>query len=309
MKSFLFALFVFVFGGLSAQNQNHYILGTNGLNSAVKSFGFNYRPILTVYQIDQINNQHGKRISLPPPDSRNNTNLYFWQNYFSYFSCYQIFGGTLGWQVNVPFATNQPASAVIDRSLHFKDGKLRLSDLYVEPINVIWRWDQIFLMLAYGFYAPTGEYKPFSNNNSGLGNWGNVFTAASTFFWDYEKTFSLSVYANYEFHSRNRDTNFTPGNNFCLDWGVGKTFTDCYCNSIITFGVVGYFERQTCEDSGSHIRRRVEKIRDKVFAVGPELNVRFVSLKGTLAARYEVEFNAVSRTQGKTLTIDANFNF
>ena len=307
MKNVLIVLFVFVTGILSAENQNHYILGTNGLNSAVKSFGFSFEPILTIYQIDKINGQNGKKISLR--ESKANTNLYYIQNFFSYFSCCEIFGGTLGCQANIPFATNTPESAVLNKSLNFNSNSPRLSDIYVEPINIIWRFDQLFIMTAYGFYAPTGQYKAFSQNNSGLGNWGQAFTLASTFFWDYEKTFSASVYANYEFHSRKRGTNFTPGNNFCLDWGVGKALCNTFFNEVITVGVVGYFERQTSLDTGSGVPKFAKRIRDKVFAVGPEVDVMFPSLKGGFTMRYEIEFNAVSRTQGKTLTVSANLTF
>jgi hypothetical protein len=131
-----------------------------------------------------------------------------------------------------------------------------------------------------------------------------MFTGAFTLFLDRNRTFSISAYSTYEIHSKKRGIDFTAGDNFCLDWGIGKTF-----DKVFTIGIVGYYERQPNVDRGHDVPRIARKIRDKVLSAGPEAGLYIHQMKGHLIARYEIEFQAVSRTKGRTLTAEAAFIF
>ncbi len=288
---------------LSAEMQNHYILGTHGINSAVKPVqGYSYSNIYTLYKAQQLNDQKGHKIGLV--GKKKELEIQYLQNIFGYYSPYKLCGASWGCQVEVPCETLSIDQIDFNRTFEGAGKKLKLSDIYFEPVSFRWNWDRLFFFIAYGFYAPTGQYKHFSMKNSGLGDWGQLFTAASTLFLDRDKTFSLSAYANYEIHSKKKGIDFRAGDNFCLDWGVGKTF-----DRVLTLGVSGYYERQLKVDKGSDVPKNARGVRDQVAAAGPEVDLFVPQMNGHLTARYEFEFKTISRTQGQRVTALAVFVF
>jgi hypothetical protein len=290
-------------GSLSAEMQNHYILGTHGINSAVKPVqGYTYANIYTLYKAKKLNNQQGHKVALR--GNKEELEVQYLQNIFGYYSSCKILGGSWGCQIDIPCETVSIDQIDFNRTFEGAGKKLKPSDIYFEPVNFRWDWCRFYLFIAYGFYAPTGKFHPFSMKNTSLGNWGQLFTAAFTLFLDQERTFSVSAYANYEIHSKTRGIDFRAGDNFCLDWGVGKTF-----DKVLTVGVSGYYEGQWKEDKGSAVPKEARKIRDQVLSAGPELDLFIPQMGGHLTARYEFEFKAISRTQGQRITALAVFTF
>ncbi len=290
-------------GAVFAEMQNHYILGTHGVSSAVKpERGYNYANIYTFYRAKQLNNQKGEKI---PLGGKKSLEVHYLQNIFGYYSPYKIFGASWGMQIDIPCSTAAVDQVFFARSFEGVGKKLKLSDIYTEPFNIRWNWGRLYFFWAYGVYAPTGRYHHhFSKKNTGLGDWGQLITGAFTLFFDQQKTFSISAYSNYEIHSKKRGIDFRAGDNFCLDWGIGKTF-----DKVLTIGAVGYYERQPHLDRGHDVPKSARKVRDKVLSAGPELDLFVPQMGGHLTARYEVEFEAISRTKGRTITVLANFNF
>lgn len=283
-------------GALSAQMQNHYILGSHGINSAVKSQGYVYSNVYTLYKVNQLNDQKGHKIKLK--GHKKELEVKYLQNIFGYYSSFW------GSQIIIPCETVSVDQIEIHRTFEGAGNKLKLSDIYFEPLNVRWNWGRFYLLIGYGFFAPTGKYHQNSMKNTGLGDWGQLFTAASTLFFDRDKTWSISGYATYEIHTKKRGSDFRAGDNFCLDWGFGKTF-----DKVLTVGVSGYYERQWKPDQGKDVPKAARGVRDKVLAAGPEIDLFIPQMKGHLTARYEFEFEALSRTQGKRATVLALFAF
>lgn len=290
-------------GSLSAQMQNHYILGTHGINSAVKPIqGGSYSNVYTFYKAEQLNDQKGHKIQLK--GHKKELEIQYLQNIFGYYSSYTIWGASWGCQIDIPCETLSMDQIAYHRTLEGTGKKLKLSDIYLEPVNLRWNWSRLYMFIAYGFYAPTGRYHTNSMKNTSLGDWGHLITSASTLFFDEAKTFSLSAYANYEIHTKKRGSDFRAGDNFCLDWGIGKTF-----DRVLTLGVCGYFERQLNVDKGRDVPKAAKGVRDKVFSIGPELDLFVPQMNGHLTTRYEFEFGVISRTQGKRATVLALFAF
>jgi hypothetical protein len=283
--------------------QNHYILGTHGINSAVKPLqGYNYANIYTLYKTKQLNDSKGNKAALV--GGKKELEVQYLQNIFGYYSSYKLCGGSWGCQIDIPCEMMSIDAVYFNRTFEGAGKKLKLSDIYFEPVNFRWNWDRLYFFIAYGFYAPTGKYQPFSMKNSSLGNWGQLFTGAFTLFLDQGNTFSISAYANYEIHSKTKGIDYRAGDNFCLDWGVGKTF-----DKVLTIGACGYYEGQWTKDKGSHVPKDARKVRDKVFSAGPEADLFIPQMSGHFTARYEFEFGAVSRTQGRRITVLAVFTF
>jgi hypothetical protein len=288
---------------LFAEMQNHYILGSHGINSAIKPDpGYDYIEIYSLYQVKQLNNQKGDKVHLK--GSKRQLDVRYLQNIFGYYSPYKIFRASWGMQINIPCETASIDQAYFYSSFQGLRKKMKLSDIYVEPFNIRWNWGRLYFFWAYGVYTPTGKFHHFSKKNTGLGDWGQLFTGAFTLFFDQGKTFSVSAYSNYEIHSKKRGMDFRAGDNFCLDWGVGKTF-----DKVLTIGAVGYYERQPHPDKGNDVPKSSRHVRDKVLSAGPEVDLFVPQMNGHLTARYEVEFEAIARTKGRMITLEAIFNF
>jgi hypothetical protein len=295
--------FLLFSGSLSAEMQNHYILGTYGMNSAVKpERGGTYANVYTFYKAEHLNDQGGHRV--PLKGDKKKLDVQYLQNIFGYYSSAKLLGAAYGLQLMVPCETFSLDQAEFHRTFDGAGKKLKLGDIYFEPVNFRWNWSRLYFFIAYGAYAPTGKYETNSMKNTGLGNWGQMFTAASTLFFDQEKTFSASAYATYEIHEKKRGSDFRPGDNFCLDWAAGKTF-----DRVLTLAVAGYYERQWKVDKGSDVPKAAKNVRDKVIAVGPEVDLFIPQMNGHLTARYEFEVQALSRTQGKRITALAVFAY
>lgn len=298
--SLLFGL-SFVTTSLSAQMQNHYILGTNGINSAVKPTGVVLAGIYNHYHSHSLKNRSGHSIELL--GSNHHLNINCVQTILAYFTDCCFLGGKYGFQVDVPFLSSS-RDFVYYQSSFDVNNNMRLSDIYTEPLNLRYSFTQFDLFVAYGFYAPSGKYKPFSLQNSGLGNWGHMFTAAATFYFDCARTITFSMYNTYEIHCKKRGIDFRPGDNYCCDWGFGKTF-----GRFFTLGIVGYYERQTTVDRGDDVPTFLKSVRDQVWSWGPEFDVVIPELNGQLTLRYQMEFAAKARTQGNNFVAALGFVF
>ncbi len=294
--------FLIFTGSLSAQMQNHYILGTYGMNSAVKPVqGCSYSNVYTLYKTDRLNDKKGHRVTLK---GKKELEAQYLQNIFGYFTSCKFLGASYGFQIIVPCETFSLDQAEFHRTFEGAGKKLKLSDVYVEPIDLRWNWGRLHFFVAYGLYAPTGRYATNSMKNTSLGDWGQLLTAASTLFFDQGRTFSASGYATYEIHTKKRGSDFRAGDNFCLDWAVGKTF-----DKVLTLGVCGYYAGQWKTDKGRDVPKAAKHVMDKVIAVGPELDLFIPQMNGHLTARYEFEVKAISRTQGSRITALALFSF
>ena len=301
MRQILCALLA-ISGTVFAAMDNHYVLGTHGLNSAVKpDEGFVYTAVFTHYHGHSLKDSHGKSVHLV--SDRHHLNINTLQNFFSFYSPLCFFGGKYGFQVNVPLTSAAMDVIGIAQSFDVQD-TLRLSDIYVEPINLRYSWQWFDLFLAYGFYIPTGKCRAFDLHSTGYGSWGNMFTLAGTVFFDYCKTWSFSAYTTYEIHGQKRHFDFTPGSNLCIDWGLGKTFGQYY-----SLGIVGYYEQQLSAVRGNDAIFFEGKGEDRVWAVGGEFGVFVPQIDFELTLRYEQEFGAHLRTEGSTFVAVASIEF
>ena len=127
-----------------------------------------------------------------------------------------------------------------------------------------------------------------------------MLTAGATWYIDEEKTWAVSALNRYEFNTEQRDTHITPGEAYTLEWGVSKTVA-----KVVDLGVVGYYQQQVTSDSGTG----ASPDRDRVAAIGPEINVAFPKPMLFVSFRYNYEFMAESRAQGHTFTLTLTKRF
>jgi hypothetical protein len=260
--------------------------------------------VYSYYWADELVDETGEAVAPNGEALKGHIHINTLQIWLSNYLEKQLFGGRYGWQVNIPFTSRSAAPVFFNQSFDSPGHTLSIADLYIEPFNLRWHWDRVDLFLAYGFFAPTGKFHRLTNTrNRGLGNWSQMATVASTFFWDSASTVSFSFYGTYEFHGRSRHLDFTAGQNLCVDFGFGKRL------GIVTVGLVGYFEMATTYDTGSGVPEIARNLKDRVAALGPEVSIEIGPLRSKLVFRYETEFAAKGRTQGNLGVVNAVVNW
>jgi hypothetical protein len=160
-----------------------------------------------------------------------------------------------------------------------------------------WHVDKADLAVGYGIWAPTGESSATDATKPGAGFWTHMITAGATWYVDAQKKWALSGLCRYEINTEKKDTDWTPGNAFTLEWGgsyaVSKT---------VDLGVVGYYQQQITTDDGTP-PSYTQPVKDKVVGIGPEI-VMFCPKFGLFTSiRYNYEVLAEGRAQGHTVAL------
>jgi len=271
-----------------AQPTAHYVPGVEGIKGAsLPPPGVYLRDYNAIYFANRLNDSQGNEIGPADPDAFIYANV----PRLIWIMKPQIFGGFVGVDALLPLqytdlTVNTPGG-------QFDDSTFGIGDLFAE---VTWsrHWTRLDFSCGYGIWAPTGDSSPNLTTRAGLGYWTHMFTAGATVYFDSEKKWSLSAPNRYEFNHEKDDTDITPGQAYTLEWGVGygvsKTFEA---------GLVGYYQQQVTTDDGSGSTDN----RDRVAAVGPEVNLLCTRLGVNTSIRYLYEFMAEDRLQGHTVAV------
>jgi hypothetical protein len=102
-----------------------------------------------------------------------------------------------------------------------------------------------------------------------------------------------------------------PGQDFCLEWGIGKaigTHVKGPTHPEWTTGLTGYVTRQITNDGGPGATWSVKQ-RNQAFAMGPEIKCFAPSLRTFFSLRSQWEFGAQARTQGNLTTLTTTYMF
>ncbi len=205
---------------------------------------------------------------------------------------HKILGADYGMDIAVPFLN-------VDLKVGAKginDSKFGLGDILIEPIVLGWHFDRLDIGAAAGVWCPTGDYSSAQPVNVGKGFWTGMFTLGATYYFDDEKSWHLSGLGRYEINSSKDDVDIRPGDDFHIEWGLGKTFAPGW-----TAGVTAYTHWQVTNDSGDAVTYAL--VRDRFFSVGPELLYFYEPAKMFFSARYQQELGARDRTQGHNTVI------
>jgi hypothetical protein len=75
---------------------------------------------------------------------------------------------------------------------------------------------------------------------------------------------------------------------------------------IFDAGLVGYALGQVTDDSGSDLPAVVRGARDRVFGLGPEIEVEIAAIRTQLTVRYEHDLAVASRPEGQIFVLELN---
>ncbi|HOW66735.1 MAG TPA: transporter [Candidatus Paceibacterota bacterium] len=212
-------------------------------------------------------------------------------------SPWKILGATYGADVIVPFGYSD---LKIEGQ---KFSTFGLGDIQVEPLLLSWNRDRYDIAFGYAVWAPTGDFDRNDPSCQGAGFWSHMLTLGGTLFFDAEKTWALSLLNRYEFNHENDDIDITPGQVYTLEWGLSKSL-----KKTIDVGVIGYYQQQTTDDSGSGAVYD-RSVHDRVFGIGPEISLFCPKLGLFTALRYNYEFSAEQRPEGHRIALTFTYRF
>jgi len=288
---FVFLCFTGAMTGIASGETGHYVNGIEGIKGAsIPPPGFYYRMYNIFYNADTMTDENGD-------DMNNDFDLTVFANVhrFLWVSDKKILGAEFGADIFIPLVYTDFEIGVASLT----DDDFGLGDIAIEPFLLSWRRARYDAAFGIAFYLPTGSYDKKEPASPGKDFWTAMFTLGGTLYFDPQKTWSASLLARYETHGEKGDEDITPGDDFHFEWGIGKTFPG---NQIWEVGVAGYCQWQVSDDSGSDITFD-KGVHDKVFAIGPQVNLFIPSAKLSLLLMSEFEFNAEDRPEGNVTSL------
>jgi hypothetical protein len=189
-----------------------------------------------------------------------------------------------------------------------------VGDLLVQPLWFGWDVPHVGASLAYGFYAPVGQYdtRPVtlpdgstvrveSPDNLGYGYWTHQFQAAGAWYPWADKRMAVVLAGTYEINENKRDYDLTAGDVFTLNWGVSQYLPLSKDQSwLAELGITGYDNWQVSEDRGSDASSDAQ---DNDHAAGFQTAVANVPWDAAISLHYFYEFAADDRLQGHVIGI------
>lgn len=189
---------------------------------------------------------------------------------------------------------------VADISLSVDDPRISLDrsglgDFFVQPLKMGWRTPRFDVATSYALYAPTGRFEP-KGGGVGRGFWTHQLSLGAAVRLDTARRARASVLASYDINGPKRKIDIQRGNTIQLQGGAGMRVL-----GPVDVGLAGFALWQVTDDRGADIPQALRGARDRVFGLGPEIDILIPALRSRLDLRSEWEFGVRSRPQGRIL--------
>jgi hypothetical protein len=285
-----------------SQSRGVYPLGMSSTNSGITpASGFTYSNQLLFYYRNESKDQSGDT----KPVTGSNA-VVMDMNSIIWVSKRKVLGGAnYSALATLPFAKNDLTSDINGNI----SGGGGFADSYYVPFILGWNKERVSVRLLYGFLAPTGRYASDASNNVGSGYWTNAVSSGQTFSLTRSKTWALSIFEMYEFHTTQEGTQTRPGQTFDLDYSFVRNFTFPNSSLRMQAGVTGYEARQTTAHSGPAITPDLAADRYAINSIGIASGFNFPKQRLNLGLKYFDEFANRSSFQGYSLQFSAVVNF
>lgn len=284
----------------AATSGTHYGFGGEGVMAGTTPPpGFTYRMYNTWYNPTAMKNNRGHKI-----DNGFNLDVFASAQRFVYVTDTKLAGADYFYDVVMPLVSKDLHIAAAD----FSESKsLSVGDMVIEPLALGWhkpRWDGAFGLAV---IAPTGEYDADIPTSPGLGYWSGMLTIGGTYYFDAARSWTISALTRTVFNSRQRSTHVRPGNEFVMEYGLGKE-VQLRDDLLVRVGLAGAIYRQFSDDSRDGVDTIAAEHKQS-NALGVELNLFYLPAKLQANIRVLREFEAKNTSQGSqaVLTITKSF--
>lgn len=213
---------------------------------------------------------------------------------YVFVSEHKILGGDWGMHAIVP---------LVYQRLHLGStgSTFGIGDITVDPLIIGWHFPPDWhVTFGLDINLPTGKYDRRDPTESIGANYTSIEPALA-FTYLNRDGLELSAKLMYNFKSRNRDTDYQSGDEFHMDYLVGKHFGPW------ALGLGGYYLQQTTNDKLNGRKVGTDGNRGEVFAVGPAVKY---SVKGmTFIGSWYHESHVENRFQGDKVLFKAIIAF
>jgi hypothetical protein len=179
-----------------------------------------------------------------------------------YSSSVRILGGRWAAIVAVPWANFGLAVPNVD----LLSNRWGISDSYLVPLQLGWKFERGDLLVGQGLYAPTGRFHDGARDNTGLGMWSWESTLGGTVYITKARTLNASTLASYQVQSTVRGTDRRAGQVLTLEGGLGHAISEGTGQA----GVAYYARWKTTSDENFQ-QPPAFAAKDRTFGVGPEI--------------------------------------
>ena len=291
-----FSFFILLFLVIGAttvfsQETGHYTPGVQGIKvGSLPPPGFYYIMHNVYYSADTYYDGNGDKAAI-------NFDINVFANVHRFLYVWEdvIFGANYGVHVLIPTTYTDISIGAFG----VNDSKYGVGDIVIEPILLAWNKPRYDVSVALAAIAPVGSYDINEAASPGKSFWSGMLTFGGTYYFDANKSWHASILNRYEIHGEKKDFDVTPGDDFTFEWGIGKTIPK---KQIWSYGISGYAHWQVSDDKGTDVTYDAT-VKDKIFAVGPEITCYIPTAKLNLEFRTQFEFGAIDRPQGTKMCL------
>jgi len=280
--------------GARSQDLGHKVLGAVGIDAGAQPEpGLYVSDRLIRYDAQTLRDRNGDRIPLEGLDVEALAN---------------VLGAALVLKPQgAPYLSFAFGVPVAEISLSVDDPRVAVDrsgfgDLFVQPLKMGWRTPDLDVVTSYAFYAPTGSFEPRGGGGVGRGFWTHQLSLGAAVRGSRARRVRASALLSYDQNSRKRGIDIRRGNTVQVQGGAGMRVV-----GPVDAGVAGFALWQVTDDRGADVPEALRGARDRVFGLGPEVDVLIPALRMRLDLRAEWEFGVRSRPQGQVLVATLTF--
>lgn len=305
----VFSMAILVYSNsLIAGELGHYMPGVASIRDfVVPEPGFYYQQYNLFYTTDTYKDRNGNGVNTIGSNTLDvDVDTFAIAPTFIWVSPWKILGATYAAYAS-PSIVNTSIQAALSTTTNYgvsiDESEWGFGDLYVRPVWLGWNNPHTAFSLAYGVYAPTGDYTSGASDNTGLGFWTHEFQGGLTVYpWVHQGT-AIMLTGTYEIHHDKEGADITPGNRFSLDYGISQYVPVNKAETLLLeLGLSGYSQWQVADDSGADVVE-ILKVKDEVHAAGGQLGLAYIPWNAAVTLRYLKEYNAKARFEGDLFTL------
>ena len=295
---------------------NGYTPGTEGtMGATLPPPGFHYKQYNILVDTDELQDEDGDDAVILGLGAEVDfsAKVFAQAHRFIYFTEKKILGADYGMSLIVPIVAKDIEIKVADLHIDSDQSNIGLGDTFVEPLVMSWhqkRWD---FALGLGAQLPTGEWDESgepANGDPGSGGYGNgLLTLGATYYLDEAKSWTISALTRtVVYFGEQDDTDYTPGDEFIVDWGVAKQFA-VSDNLLVRPGIVGYTYWQLNDDSNRYDAVGTDDDHGEKYAVGAEINFFWLPRLVQFNLRWLNDVKVMDEFEGNTFVASLTCSF
>lgn len=239
------------------------------------------------YTANKLRNNNGDAV---PVDFK--LDVYAYAFRFVHVTKMKLLGADVAWHAIVP---------LVDQKMQIGGTSYKstgLGDIEFAPLILGWHFSKnMHLIGTVDFMAPTGSFDKTDPSSIGLNYWTIAPILAATYISD--GGFEVSGKFQYFFNTKNKDIDYTSGNEFLCDYMVGQHIGNW------NVGVNGFIYKQITDDEVAGV-----KVNDNLaqnFSAGPAIQYNYKNM--FFNAKYQWDTSVRNLQEGQKLWLKFLYAF